>query len=360
MIPIILHVDMDSFFASIEVRKNPALRGLPVVVGADPKGGTGRGVVSTASYEARAFGIRSGMAISRAYALCPQAIFLPVDFSLYREVSRRIMEILISFADRLEPVSIDEAFLIVTRIPTYDDAITLARKIQKEILEKEQLSCSIGIGPSRTVAKIASDIQKPGGLTVVPPDQVEAFLLPLPVHMLPGIGKKTDRELAILGVRTIGELARIDIQILRERFGRWGLYMDQLAHGGDLGSHSVEETPRSLSREITFDEDTRDSDLLERTMDDLAKDLHESVNQEGVRFRTVTIKVRDEDFTTVTRSRTLPHPSADLDLLCREAGCLLREFLDGRKIRLLGVRVSHLTDSAVQESIGRYIGSPER
>jgi DNA polymerase IV (DinB-like DNA polymerase) len=359
MLPIILHVDMDSFFASVEVRENPALRSLPVVVGADPKAGTGRGVVSTASYEARACGIRSGMAISRAYHLCPHAIYLPVNFSLYREVSQHLMEILASYADHLEQVSIDEAFLVITRTTTYDAAIIIARKIQEALRTKEKLNCSIGIGPSRTVAKIASDVQKPNGLTVVPPDQVEAFLLPLPVGRLPGIGRKTEEELTALGITTIGELARVDIQDLMQRFGKWGLSMYRLAHGEDLGPFSSEAIPQSMSREITFEEDTQDPILLKRTMEDLAGDLFESLTKGRYQFRTVTIKVRDADFFTVTRSCTLPHPAADRNLLCQQALDLLFEFLNGRKIRLLGIRVSHLTDPTVQETIQRYIGSPE-
>jgi DNA polymerase IV (DinB-like DNA polymerase) len=231
---IILHVDMDSFFASIEAREHPEYRGRPLVVGADPKGGKGRGVVSTASYEARKFGIRSGMPISRAFALCPDAVYLPPDFPLYVRVSGEVMEILRAYSGHLHQVSIDEAFLDISPAGGYAGAGELARRIKAEIREKEGLTCSIGIGPSRIVAKIASDLRKPDGLTVVEPDQVLDFLAPLPVGRIPGIGKKTGAELARMGIRTIGELREADVQSLQSRFGRWGIHMHELANGRDV------------------------------------------------------------------------------------------------------------------------------
>jgi DNA polymerase IV (DinB-like DNA polymerase) len=244
---IILHMDMDSFFASVEVRENPSLRGLPVIVGADPKRGTGRGVVSTASYEARRCGVRSGMPISRAYHLCPDAVFLPVNFPLYIATSERIMQIVSGYGEGLEPVSIDEAYLDVTKAGSFDAAVELAVRMKEEIRSKEYLTCSIGIGPSRVVAKIASDMQKPDGLTIVRPEEVDTFLGPLPVRKLPGIGKKTEKELIERGISTIGQLAGTDIQVLQSLFGMWGVYMHTLALGQDIGLPRPGLEPRSIS-----------------------------------------------------------------------------------------------------------------
>jgi DNA polymerase IV (DinB-like DNA polymerase) len=226
----ILLVDMDSFFSSIEMVEHPELVGLPVVVGADPKDGTGRGVVSTCSYEAREYGIRSGMPISRAYRLCPDARFLPVDMALYQTVSGRIMKILRSYAyaDKFQKVSIDEAFLDV-KADDFEDAAGIARNIKKEILAKEKLISSIGIGPNKLVAKIASNIQKPDGLTVVTPGEVQEFLDPMPVTKIPGIGKKTETTLKNMGIETIRELRTYNVRKLVSSFGKWGYQMHDLA-----------------------------------------------------------------------------------------------------------------------------------
>jgi DNA polymerase IV (DinB-like DNA polymerase) len=353
---IILHMDMDSFFASVEVRENPSLRGLPVIVGADPKEGSGRGVVSTASYEARKCGIRSGMPISRAYRLCPHAVFLPVRFPLYIRTSERIMRIVETYGEDLEQVSIDEAYLDVTRSASFDAASQLAVRMKEEIRRTEHLTCSVGIGPSRVVAKIASDMQKPDGLTVVPPQKVEAFLGPLPVRKIPGIGKKTEKELVERGITSIGELAETDIQVLRSLFGMWGVYMYTLAHGQDIGAVRSGSEPRSISRETTFEIDTDRVSVLEETMDALSHEVHQALKEEGYSFRTLTIKVRDTRFVTHTRSHTLDHPTADLRTIRAVSRDLLMEFLDGRKIRLLGLRLSQLyKDRTVQATIQEYL-----
>jgi DNA polymerase IV (DinB-like DNA polymerase) len=353
---IILHMDMDSFFASVEVRKNPTLLGLPVIVGADPKGGLGRGVVSTASYEARTYGVHSGMPISRAYRLCPNAIFLPVNFPLYTQTSDRIMEIVEKYGEQLDQVSIDEAYLDITQTGDYETAARIAGTMKEEIRIKEGLTCSVGIGPSRVVAKIASDFHKPDGLTIVPPAKVESFLAPLPVGKLPGIGRKTEKELAERGITTIGQLAATDVQILRSLFGMWGVYMHTLAHG--LSIHGVRSgsEPRSISREITFESDTNRVSVLEETMDILSQEVYQTLVEEKYTFRTITIKVRDTRFITRTRSRTLEHPHAELSTIQTISRELLHEFLDGRSIRLLGLRLSHLhQDHTSQASIEKYL-----
>jgi DNA polymerase IV (DinB-like DNA polymerase) len=356
MAPIILHLDMDSFFASVEVRENPALQDVPVIVGADPKEGKGRGVVSTASYEARKCGVHSGMPISRAYRLCPQGVFLPVNFPPYIQTSERIMAIMERYGDRLEQVSIDEAYLDVSRTESYPEAKSLATRMKEEIRKKEQLTCSIGIGPSRVVAKIASDFKKPDGLTVVLPEKVKEFLFPLPVHKIPGIGKKTEKELTRRGIITIGMLAGTDVQVLHSVFGRWGVYMHTLAQGMDIASARSGLESRSISREVTFETDTDRESVLTETMDTLCREVQQALIDEGYTFRTITIKVRDTRFITRTRSRTLGHPSRDLSVITKTARELLQEFLDGKKIRLLGLRLSHLMkEQSMQTALQKFL-----
>ncbi len=347
---------MDSFFASVEVRENPLLRGLPVIVGADPKGGRGRGVVSTASYEARKCGVRSGMPISRAYRLCPEAVFLPVHFPLYIATSERIMRIVEGYGEDLEPVSIDEAYLDVSRADSFEAAAQLASRMKEEIWKKEHLTCSVGIGPSRVVAKIASDMKKPDGLTVIRPENVAGFLGPLPVGSIPGIGKKTEKALAERGISTIRQLADTDVQALQSLFGRWGVNMHMLAQGLDTSpARPVTET-RSIGRETTFETDTDRVSVLEETIESLSARIHRSLMEEGYAFRTITLKVRDDRFVTHTRSQTLDHVSTEYATIRRISRELLDEFMDGRKIRLLGIRLSHLyRDHTLQASIQEFL-----
>ena len=242
---IVMHVDMDSFFASIEVRRDPSLAGRPVIVGADPKGGAGRGVVSTCSYEARRYGVHSGMPISRAYDLCPHGVYLPVDRNLYVRTSADIMAILSRHAGRIEQVSIDEAYLDVSDAGGFPAAEALAAAIKQEVRETVGITCSVGVAPGKAVAKIASDYKKPDGLTVVRPEEVAGFLAPLPVEKIPGVGRKTGEDLRQMGIRTIGDLAGHDIQALIARLGRSGISMHRLARGID----EAEEIGRASCRE---------------------------------------------------------------------------------------------------------------
>ena len=270
----ILHLDMDSFYASVEVQHQHGLAGKPVVVGADPKQGKGRGVVSTCSYEARAFGIRSAMPVSQAFILCPHAIFLPPDFARYTRASAEVMEILGSYGYPLEQVSIDEAFLDVSPLGNYDEARSLAGAIKTTIHQQLGLSCSIGIAPSKLVAKIASDFKKPDGLTVVEPAAVQAFLDPMPVRKIPGIGKKTETALFGQGIRTIGELARCDIQVLIGTFRRGAVLLRQVSMGTDDSEVVARDGMKSISRETTFETDTDSTDTLLPALDTLAEDVH--------------------------------------------------------------------------------------
>lgn len=353
---IILHVDMDSFYASVEQRENPLYMGQPVVVGSDPKGGHGRGVVSTCSYEARKFGIHSGMPISRAYKLCQDAVFLPVNMALYKEVSRSIMEILRSFADKFQQVSVDEAYLDISEgAGSLPEAVEIAGIIKAQVKEREGLTCSIGIAPNRTAAKIASDLEKPDGLTVVEPGRVAEFLEPLEVRRLPGIGSKNEEILAGMDIRTIGQLARCEQNLLVSIFGKWGARMHQLAHGIDPSEVAERTESKSVSKEHTFQVDISDAVELYDSLDGIAERVHRALMQQGFSFRTVGVKVRQEDFTTFTRARTLDIYARDLDIIKRESRELSREFFDGRKIRLLGIKLSNLSKSRmIQTTLDRF------
>jgi len=337
---IILHLDMDSFYASVEVRKRPELVGMPVIIGADPKQGKGRGVVSTCSYKARESGVRSAMPISRAYALCPHAVFLPPDFPAYAEASGRVMAILREPCFPFEQVSIDEAFLDVTSAGGYGAAEDLARDLKEKIRTGLMLTCSIGIGSSKTVAKIASGFQKPDGLTVVPPESVDSFLGPLPVRKIPGIGKKSEAELQELGIRTIKDLASTGPEVLMARFGMGGIGLHDRALGIDRSGVVERGGPRSVSRETTFDEDTIDPDLLAATMNDLVRDVHRNLVGEGLRFRTVTVRVRYTGFVTKTKARSVSHFTDDIRTIGSLAHILLCDLFSDRKIRLVGLRLS--------------------
>jgi len=350
---IILHVDMDHFFTAIEGRMHPEYRGKPVIVGADPKEGKGRGVVSTCNYEARKYGVRSGMPISRAWKLCPNAIYLPVNYELYTKVSERIMAILRKYADKFESWGIDEAFLDVTsKVRDYAEAEALARQIKKEILEKEGLTCSIGIGPNKLVAKIASDYQKPDGLTVVTEEEAERFLAPLPVRKLLWVGRKTEQKLRAMGIKTIGDLARHDPTVLAETFGVIGTQLYLMAHGIDKSEVEEQRQIKSISRDITFEEDTSDFNLVLNTLEKLAEEVHNDLMRQQLYFKTVTVRVRYENFETHTHSRTLPFMTNRLQDLKKTAKELIQDYLKPeRKIRLIGVRVSNFISAEKQKTL---------
>jgi DNA polymerase IV (DinB-like DNA polymerase) len=348
---IILHLDMDSFYASVEVRHRPELAGKPVVIGADPKQGHGRGVVSTCSYEARAFGIRSAMPISHAFVLCPHATYLPPDFARYSQASTEVMRILRSYGFRLQQVSIDEAFLDLTPVGSFESARSVAAGIRDAIKSKLGLTCSVGLASSRVVAKIASDVKKPDGLTIVRPHDLQEFLDPLPVRKIPGIGKKSEAGLSALGIRTIGDLARYDVQELIGRFGRGARVLHQLAQGIDDSEVEEYGGVKSVSREMTFETDTDDAGVIVSTIDDLAVAVHEGLVQEQLRFRTVTVKVRYQGFVTRTKSCSLSHFSGDRAVLQSVAHTLFRDMYDSRKIRLLGIRLSSFEKQDEQQMV---------
>jgi DNA polymerase IV (DinB-like DNA polymerase) len=350
---IIFHVDMNHFFTAIEEREHPEYKGKPVIVGADPKAGKGRGVVSTCNYEARKYGVRSGMPISRAWKLCPQAIYLPVNYELYTKVSERIMGLLRKHADKFEQWGIDEAFLDVTsKVKDYAEAEVSAREIKGEIFEREGLTCSIGVGPNKLIAKIASDYKKPDGLTIVKDEEAENFLAPLPVRKLLWVGRKTEQKLKAMGIKTIGDLARYDPTALAEVFGVMGTQIYLMAHGIDRSKVEERGELKSISRETTFEEDTLDFDFIFKALDGLSEEVHKDVLRQNLYFKTVTVKVRYENFETHTHSRTLPLITNQLEDLKKTSRELLQTYLrQDRKIRLIGVRVSNFTSAEKQRTL---------
>jgi len=328
----ILHVDLDSFFPSVEVREHPELRDLPVVVGADPKEGSGRGVVSSASYEARKYGVRSAMPISRAWKLCPHCVYLRPHFDLYVKASNSIMKILRSHADRFEQGGIDEAYLdISNRVKDFEEAENFAKRIMEEILNKEDLTCSIGVASNKIVAKVASDYRKPYGLTVVKDEDATQFLYPLKVRTLPGVGPKTEARLKELKIETICDLAAANPEMLTRLFGVWGARLHDFAHGIDFSEVHEEYETKSIGREITFEKDADDGDLILGVLDELANEVHEEVIGNALQFKTITIKVRYQHFDTHTRAKSLLFPTNNLEILRNNARRLVAPFLRDRK-----------------------------
>jgi DNA polymerase IV (DinB-like DNA polymerase) len=341
---VILHVDLDAFFPSVEVREHPDLKGKPVIVGADPKEGTGRGVVSSASYEARKVGIRSAMPISRAWKLCPEGVYLRPHFNLYIEASNSIMKILRSHADKFEQAGIDEAYLdISNQVNDFDEAAEFAKKLMEEVLDKERLTCSVGVAPNKMLAKIGSDYEKPYGLTVIREEDAEKFLAPLNVRKIPGIGPKTEERLQDLNIETVGDLAAADPQLLVRLFGSWGTKLHEYAHGIDRREVIEGYETKSIGRELTFEKDVDDAGKILETLDDLAEEIHTELIDNGFRFKTITVKVRYQDFDTYTRAKSLSFLTNDVYILRNNARRLIDAFLRGnKKIRLVGLRVSTL------------------
>jgi len=349
----IFHLDMDHFYTAVEQRERPEIRGKPVIVGADPRDGKGRGVVSTSNYEARKAGVRSGMPISRAWKLCPEAVYLPPNFPLYIRVSNEIMQIAREYADKFEQWGIDEAFLDVSsKVKDFVEAETLARKVKQEILEKEHLTCSIGVGPNKLVAKVASDFQKPDGLTVVRDEEVEVFLSPLPVRKLLWVGRKTEAKLKALGVNTIGDLARYDTSTLTSMFGVMGWQLHLSARGIDESEVEERVGVKSISHETTFQEDTADSSVVLRALEELCADVQKETEEQQMLFKTVTLKIRYQNFETHTKSKTLPFLTNRLyDLQKTEKDLLSTYWRKDRKVRLIGVRVSSLISREKQRTL---------
>lgn len=336
----IIHMDMDAFYASVEALDDPTLKGRPVIVG----GSRTRGVVSSASYEARRYGVHSAQPMATAMRLCPHGVFLPVRMARYREVSDRIFEIFCRFTPLVEPLSIDEAFLDVTgSVGLFGPPVDIARKIKEAVRRETGLTVSAGVAPCKFVAKIASDLRKPDGLTVVPEKEVREFLAPLPIERLWGVGRVTREALALIGVRTIGDLSRIPLEVLEAKFGRQGLHLHFLSQGIDDRDVETERVPKSIGSEETFPQDLLETSVMLREILSMSMRVSRRLRREGLVGRTVTLKVKYKDFAQATRSVTLPHPTDDgreVFRCCRSL--LLRTQAGTRPVRLLGVSVSQL------------------
>ena len=343
----ILHIDLDAFYVSAEVKEHPGLKGLPVVVGADPEGGKGRGVVVACSYEARKFGLRSGMPISIAYRLCPQARYIRPDWGLYERVSEEVMSTLKGFADKFEQGSIDEAYLDVSsKANAEESASKFAEEIKKAVKGRHGLTCSIGVAPNKSAAKIASDRNKPDGLTVVPFDDVAGFLAPLPIGVVPGIGKKTGDFLNEKGISTIEQLQELDGKQLLSWFGKNGVWLWGVIHGEENVDVRQQEIAKSLSVERTFKEDVKDFREVRKEAADGASELIRRVKSAGYSYRVAGIKIRFRGFETHTREKTLvSHTDSDKPLM-EVVDKLLDEFESkGKPVRLVGVRVADIQRS---------------
>ncbi len=339
-----MHLDLDAFYPSVEIKRKPELKGLPVIVGADPKEGKGRGVVLSCSYEARRYGVHSGQPISKAFRQCPQAIFLRPDFHSYGTTSARVMKLLKDKCGKFEQTSIDEAFMDVTAdVKDDEEARILATRIKEEVLRVEGLTCSVGIARNKSTAKIASDLEKPDGLVVVDPNRVEEFLAPLPVSAITGVGEKTRRFLKGRGIETIGQLQAIPGRELVEYFGKGGVWLWGVAHGLEEVEVFDNRTVKSLSVEHTFEEDISDRRVLVETLRELAAELHKRTEMGNFEFKTVGIKIRFEHFQTFTREKTMNTHEFGEKVILDQSIALIDEFKhDVRKVRLLGLRVSQL------------------
>jgi DNA polymerase-4 len=355
---VIAHIDMDAFYAAVEVLDDPRLAGRPVIVGGDMR----RGVVSAASYEARKYGVHSAMPLFRARRLCPDGVFVPVRMDRYVEVSRVVMACLEGFSPLVEQVSVDEAYIDLTGTEQLlGPPEKAARAIKRRIGETTSLTCSIGLSTSKLLAKIASDMNKPDGLTIVPPSAVGEFLSALPVAKVPGIGKKSEAELAKLGIERVGDIAKFSPRWLEERFGKFGVWLIETARGGDDSPVVPYAQPKSVSAEDTLAEDTEDRRILKRYLLEQSERVGRRLREEGLRGRTVTLKLKFHDFAQITRSETLDEPTQLGDVVYREAVKLLDAQPSGSKVRLVGVGVSNLESgsSPAQMSLFREAPSPQ-
>jgi DNA polymerase-4 len=346
------HVDMDAFFVSVEELFDPSLKGKPVVVGGRPDE---RGVVAAASYAARAFGVHSAMPLRTAYKMCPQAIFVDGHPDRYRECSHQVHEVFDSFCPLVEMASIDEAYLDITGTERlYGPPLRAAHILHERVRTATNLNCSIGIAASRLVAKISSDQAKPNGILWVIPGREAAFLAPLDVHKVPGVGKVTERSLHTLGIRKVGDLAQLDDDFLEQRFGKWGLALAGKSRGLDAGGWydseiGQDEGPRSISHEHTFSEDTAAREVLESTLARLCEMVGRRLREHKLEARTIQLKLRYSDFTTITRAHSIPRATQlDTELYEEVRALFRRNWKAGARVRLLGVHVSSWSEAEVQ------------
>lgn len=351
------HVDMDAFYAAVEQRDKPELRGKPVIVGAGPHE---RGVVSAASYEARKFGVHSAMPSRTAFRLCPQGVFVPPSFKKYSTISKQIRAIFQSYTPIVQPISIDEAFLDVTgAVKSLQEAVEIARKIKADIKAHTQLTGSVGVAPNKFLAKLASDLNKPDGLTVITDQNKVELLAPLPVSKIWGVGKVAEKHLLDCGIRTIGDLQQCSLDSLQARVGNMAAHLHALAMGEDDREVETNDESKSISSEHTFDVDTADIEQVKRALLEQAEEVGWRLRKEHLAARTVQLKLRYADFTTLTRRKTLPTPTQDEMLLYQTAEKLLNaEKTLGQQIRLIGIGGSNLVQPEFQMDL--FDKTPEK
>jgi len=344
----IFHIDLDAFFVSVEQALNPKLKGKPVIVGGDPES---RGVVASASYEARPFGIHAGMPSSKARRLCPQAIFIRSHFSRYKDASAKFMKILGDFSPYIEPLGLDEAYLDVTGCEEpYGSHRQLALAIKERIYKELNITASVGIATCKVVAKIASDLCKPDGLLEIAPGEEQAFLNPLPVARLPGVGKKTEQALKEMGITTIGELGSIPLDTIKRQFGATGAVIHSYARGIDDRQVEAPGEAKSISQQLTFTRDTLDHNFLEASLHNLCQEVCQDLRSQNKRARCVAIRLRYADFKTITRQVILKEASGVTQVVFAAAQQLLTKALaqQGKPVRLIGIRISSLVGGEKQ------------
>jgi len=352
----ILHIDMDAFFAAIEVLDRPELQGKPVIVG----GTTNRSVVSTANYEARSFGIHSAMPIFKAREKCPHGTFLPVNMERYKEISGEIMKLLEDFTPLVETVSIDEAYLDITGTEDIlGNPEQIARHIKERIYSKTRLTCSIGIAPNKFLAKVASDMHKPDGLTVIKGDEVDAFLAALPIEKIPGVGKKTMEALKCYGIKTAGEIKALSKDRLVKRFGKFGLRLHELSQGYDSSPVVPSREIKSISAEGTLPYDTGDLSLLANKLENHADNVALRLRKHGLKGRTITLKIKFSDFTAVTKSQTITRATDSSRMILHTALQLLAGQPLHKKVRLIGVEASNMAEASEAAQMDLFSIGPD-
>ncbi|MFO7794889.1 MAG: DNA polymerase IV [Promethearchaeati archaeon] len=356
----ILHLDLDAFFAAVEVRDNPALKNKPVIIGADPKEGEGRGVVATCNYEAREYGLHSALPISHAYRLCPHGVYLRPNHKKYAQVSKEVMNIINSYSDKFQQVSIDEAYLDISeKCNNFNEAKNIANSIKENVELKIGITLSVGCSSTKSIAKIASDYNKPNGICVVPPEGIKEFLKDMDIIKIPGVGKVTKKHFYKYCIRTIGDLMEIPLHKLIKIFGKHGKWIWKVVNG--LDKRKVKEFGdgrKSISKERTFYQNTKQFDLILEKLEEINDKIHDKLIKENISYRTITLKIRFEDFETFTRSKSISYPICDKSKVLEIVLDLYNEFTEqDAKIRLIGIKLSNFerTSKIKQATLMNYI-----
>ncbi len=356
----ILHCDLDCFFAAVEERDNPKYIGKPIIIGADPKDGKGRGVVSTCNYEARKFGLHSAMPISQAYKRCPHGIYLHPNFEKYHKASKEVMEIVNSYSDMFQQVSIDEAYIDVSdKCINYKEVRELAEKLKDEVQKKVGITISIGCAPTKSIAKIASDHNKPNGVTVVKPEYIKKFLGPMDITKISGIGKKSKIYYNKKGIKTIGDIINLTLPKMIQLFGKNGEWVWNVANGFDNREvKKLHGDRKSISKECTFYEDTDDFNVILSKLEEINNRIHKNVIKNKIHYKTITLKIRLEGYITYTRSKSFTHHVQDKKKVLKVIIELLKQFSTmNKKVRLVGIRLSNLekAPSVTQTTLINYL-----